>query len=230
MICSLSQVHIDDYDAKEHELQSIWKSSLAGQGVKWPTSKVQRAQLVGLFNFVGQPVNKDSLGRFVNLIAGGALDTQARHLRPLGWYVIGSGRGNPEENLMPDGKRIPKGTYSLLSVVSASPEFLRSDRLKRLGRAGVRDWADLCQLYKYKCAHCGAECRSPDRGHMDPSRPATIDNLIPLCVDCNNWASDDVVFSQDGRIKAVLSTRFLTQVPQDRLKVIEKWIKDKLSE
>ncbi|HBH26896.1 MAG TPA: hypothetical protein DDX54_05795 [Rhodospirillaceae bacterium] len=101
---------------------------------------------------------------------------------------------------------------------------MRDDRLKRTDNVLVRDWADKCALYRYRCAHCGKETRNPDKGHMDPNKGAGIDNLIPLCPECNNWASDDVIFGTDGRIVAVLSERFLKAAPPEVLRRIRAWL------
>jgi hypothetical protein len=220
----LTPLHVARYVELEKELNERWREGLGDQGVRWPTSRVQRAQLVGLYAHFAQPVDKDSLGHFVNAVAGGALDTQARHLRPLGWYVVGSGRGTAEERRLPNGQPMPRGTYALVSLVAPSPEFLRSDRLKRTGRAGAQDWADLCQIYRGRCAHCGKESRNPDRGHMDPTKPANLQNLLPLCVECNNWASDDVVFDAQGRVQTVLSSRFLRGADRPTLLKLRAWI------
>ncbi len=110
------------------------------------------------------------------------------------------------------------------SISPPHPIFARSDRLKREGRAGVRDWKDLCELYSYKCAHCGKETRNPDKGHMNPDKPQEIGNLIPLCINCNNWASNDIIFDENGRVKTVLSKRFLEGAPATALARIKSWL------
>lgn len=106
--------------------------------------------------------------------------------------------------------------------------FLRNERLTREGRAGAKDWHELCVLYKGKCAHCGALTKNPDKGHMDPAKPGTIDNLLPLCVACNNWAANDIVFGPDGRILAFLSERFLKLADAKSKKRILSWLSKNL--
>lgn len=222
----LSFGHAREFNKQKQWLFGHWKTHLSGQSVEWPANSPTRiAQLVGLSFFIGEAVEKDSLGKFVQtVIPGASSDQQARHLRSIGWDVVGSGRGENETNHLPDGTRMPKGTYCLRSVTNPSPIFARSTRLKRQGRAGARDWKDVCEYYNYKCAHCGKECRNPDKGHMDPNGPAKIENLIPLCSSCNNWAASDVVFGKDGRIKAVLSKRFLEHADEDSLARIRAWL------
>ncbi len=221
----LGDEHRRRYAVQEKWLHGQWQNALEGQGVTWPAgAAVKRAQLVGLSFFVGEPVSKDSLGRFVQDIAGGALDTQVRHLRAQGWNVIGGGRGEAQHNHLPNGQRMPRGAYCLASVTTPATRFVQSLRLKRQGRAGVRDWEELCRLYDNRCAHCGTSVRRPDKGHMDPDKGQDISNLIPLCVECNNWAQDDVMFDEHGRVKAVLSERFLKDAPPEALARIRAWL------
>ena len=78
-------------------------------------------------------------------------------------------------------RRMPRGTYALASLVTPVPSFVRSDRLKRQGRVGARDWEELCAYYDGKCAHCGVKVKNPDKGHMNPDKGLELSNLIPLC-------------------------------------------------
>ena len=218
--------HVKSYNKQEEWLKTKWQDHLRGQSVSYPTnSKTKIAQLVGLSFFIGEPVDTDTLSWFVQQIVPSAgSDQQARHLRSIGWYVIGSGRGESETNHLSNGMRMPKGTYCLQSVSAPHPIFARSDRLTREGRTGARDWKDLCEYYKYKCAHCGIETRKPDKGHMNPNKAQTIDNLIPLCTSCNNWASNDVIFDENGRVKTILSKRFLEGAPAPVLARLKSWL------
>jgi hypothetical protein len=220
----LTDKHVKAYEQQLNHLRSEWEKHLKPWSVIWPTSPVKLAQLVGLSFFVGLPVDKDSLGRFVSAVAGGALDTQARHLRGDGWYVVGGGRGPAYSNSLMNGVRMPRSAYALASLTAPIPSFVQSDRLKRQGRIGVRDWSDLCALYEGKCAHCGTPTRNPDKGHMDPDKGAILGNLIPLCVRCNNWAGDDVIFDENGRVSAISSERFLSNAPLAARRRMLAWL------
>jgi hypothetical protein len=220
----LDDTHVKQHDAQLAKIKKLWQKNLESLGVKWPSSSVKQAQLVGLSFFIGEPVSKDSLGWYVGKVAGGSADTQARHLRSDGWAILLSGRGEPHSNTLASGDRMPRGSYALASLAQPDATFLRNERLTREGRAGAKDWHELCVLYKGKCAHCGATTKNPDKGHIDPTKPATIDNLIPLCVPCNNWAADDVIFDANGRISAIRSERFLKATDKAALKRIQTWL------
>lgn len=220
----LNREHISRFKSQADELRRNWEAHLNSWEVVWPTSPVKLAQLVGLSFFVGEPVDKDSLGRFVSETAGGSLDTQARHLRGDGWYVVGGGRGPSHTNTLLSGQRMPRSAYALISLTSPNPSFVQSNRLKRQGRVGVRSWQELCAFYEGKCAHCGTQVKNPDKGHIDPEKGMEIENLIPLCVSCNNWAGDDVVFDHAGRVSAVLSERFLVGASNEAKRRIYAWL------
>jgi len=144
--------------------------------------------------------------------------------RPKGWNVVGSGRGEPQTNCLADGTRMPPNSYALLSVVQPAATFVRDSRLKREGRVGARDWEELCKVYGDRCAHCGKSGKHFDKGHMDPNKGMELPNLIPLCVECNNWAQEDVVFNEAGRVEAVRSERFLKKADRAAQERILGWL------
>ena len=45
------------------------------------------------------------------------------------------------------------------------------------------------------CAVCGRHFPHYDKGHLNPELPMTLDNIVPMCVDCNNWAGVSNVHS-----------------------------------
>lgn len=225
----LTAAHAALFAAQLKKVEVEWSKHLVRWNVAWPTSPVKQAQIVGLSFFLGEPVDKDSLGQFVRATVGGSLDTQARHLRGDGWYVVGGGRGPSYTNTLLNGQRMPRSAYALASLTIPNPKFVESDRLKRSGRIAARDWNELCAFYDYRCAHCGETTRSPDKGHMNPDKGMELGNLIPLCVRCNNWAGDDVCFDESGRISAILSERFLEKAPRSAQLRIFGWLKKQLS-
>jgi 5-methylcytosine-specific restriction endonuclease McrA len=141
---------------------------------------------------------------------------------------VGGGRGEAQTNHLPDGTRMPRGSYALLSVTQADTSFVRSTRLKRQGRVGAHDWNELVAYYGFRCAHCGTNTRKPDKGHLDPLKKFELANLIPLCVDCHNWAQDDIIFGETGRVKAVRSERFLESADEAAKLRMYVWLKGNL--
>lgn len=184
------------------------KTHLAQYGVKMPRLKTRdgynhRAlQLVYLRMHFKSLVHKDAISDFVRQFNPGAAgDQQPRHLAYDGWDVRLSGKAKDRFGDHP----VPNGFNVLASVEAPKAAFLRK-RLKRLGRVSAGDWTELQAAYDNRCATCGKSCPGKlERGHMDPSEPLEIDNIIPMCGDCNNWAGDKFVFNEDGRIIALAS-------------------------
>jgi hypothetical protein len=82
-------------------------------------------------------------------------------------------------------------------------EWRRQRRTKLL--AGPRysevEWHALLAAFGYRCAACGLEARDTPQGFLTPdhvipvcmSGPNTIDNIQPLCLDCNRRKNGRVI-------------------------------------
>jgi len=121
-------------------------------------------------------------------------DQQIRHLKRDGWHL--SGRGKHK-----------------LDPFKPSTEWL-NEKTRREVRLNANDFIDIKVAYGNKCATCGAREGRPDsrygddlvelqQGHMDPSKPLDLQNIIPQCQFCN-WAyRGDFVFDDKGRAWAI---------------------------
>ena len=197
------------YEVDLRRLRRQFSKSLERQGVEWPAGNLAIG-LVLLHRHMAKAVNKNDVAEYVRIVKGDvgiSGDQQLRHLRPLGWYVVGSGRGHYTTNHDHLGNRIPKGHYMLVSVSAPHPLWAAERRMTRAGgRLNARDFLDLQVLYGFRCASCGRELPDgADQGHMDPRKPLDIGNTIPLCPSCNNWQGDRLVLGEDGRVKALAS-------------------------
>lgn len=54
---------------------------------------------------------------------------------------------------------------------------------------------------------------------MNPSKPITLDNLIPQCQICNQAYQDDFVFDIKGRVVAVASVKPVFKKPKKKYKM-----------
>lgn len=74
-------------------------------------------------------------------------------------------------------------------------KYLRRARLKNAGKYTPREWRDLCAFYEHRCLCCGEQF-SLDALTVDHVVPLsrgglnTIDNLQPLCMNCNRRKND----------------------------------------
>lgn len=106
------------------------------------------------------------------------------------------------------GDGLPNGHVMFVSDTVPSPDLAFS-LMRRRGTVAAKDWAELVAAYDSRCAVCGQHSSKLEKGHMDPAKPMELENIIPMCSDCNNWASSDLVFDRTGRITALASPRFV---------------------
>ena len=185
------------YDLDGTELDSKFRLHLQPYGVSWPDPS-QYPGLWLLHQNINQPISQKDLAEFYrkyNL----EYNKQLRHVSAKGWYIAS---GAKRATRFPVDQTIRYDELKLVTDVAPNPIWLQSQRLKRLGRTGAVDWSELLLRYSsHGCAVCGRKFKHYDKGHIDPCKPATIDNLLPMCTECNNWAgAHNVAFELDGLV------------------------------
>ena len=73
------------------------------------------------------------------------------------------------------------------------------------------DFETLKQCWKYCCATCGSQEGKPQRytghitvlekGHKNPDKPMSQDNILPQCSYCNQKFKDKFIFDEQGQPK-----------------------------
>lgn len=208
-------------------------------GVRLPRPGTQKLlSLIFLHRHMGGLVSLENLRAFVQQFAPqGSKDKQPRHLKYDGWHIVlgGKSRGTLPESavyqdrtgvmqMAPSGSSVPDGHLMLASDKTPSPDFVLGKRSGGIDRA---NWHTLCASYDHRCAVCG-QARHLEKGHKDPSKGMTLDNLLPMCGECNNFASDDLVFDDQGRIAALASERFVqTASLATRMRIFDALRKDR---
>jgi hypothetical protein len=194
------------------KLQKFHKVSLSDLGVKLPNLQNKNKfnhralQLVFLYKNLQKQVSKESVAAYVKSIEPAAAgDQQGRHLAYMGWDVRLSGKAKGTVS----GEAVKQGHYVLASVDNVAPEFFKK-QLKRLGRAAAKDWDQLQAAYDHRCACCGKKCEGKlEKGHKNPLLSQEIENIIPSCSECNNWAGDRFVFDDNGRVIALANASII---------------------
>jgi 5-methylcytosine-specific restriction endonuclease McrA len=78
-------------------------------------------------------------------------------------------------------------------------QYQRHRRRSRKGNGGnytIDQWNTLCETYHQKCARC-REVRPLTVDHVVPvskGGSSNIDNIQPLCLQCNSWKSTKTVY------------------------------------
>ena len=202
--------------------EKIHSDHLEQHGVKLPSQGTGKGcQLAILFHYFGKEVDKNRISEilrhhFPNL----APDQQVRHLKELGWNVEEKGDGR----------------HKISNWEIPHPGFQSST-----GDLTNADFETLKKEFKNCCATCGAKegevsPKYPGRkavelqkGHCDPEKGRTIDNIIPQCHYCNSSYKRDFVFYRNGRVKAVASIGPVRRASKSVQDEIRKFLKTNAS-
>lgn len=221
------------------ELSKKHSTHLLKHGVTMPGDDTQQAvALICLYKHEGALVSLQTLRDFVRSHwAGKSQDIQPRHLKYAGWHILLSGKSgdvlknnvtyyeNGEQKSRAAGQKLPNGYLMLVTSTDPSPDFVLR---KRRGTVDRENWESIKASYEHKCAVC-REKRNLEKGHKDPHQGLSLENIIPMCSECNNWASSDLVFDDSGRIVALASTRFIQKSDLEvKLKIFDELSRDKM--
>ena len=193
-------------------IKKYYAEHLEIHGVKLPSLKVKdkytKYALTLVYLAQGYPdtssVTKEELTKFIRKHSGSNDVQQARHLgKQMGWY-IDSGRRNKSESLS-------SGEYKLISLEKPFPGY----RPERRNIAITEEkWEEIKLSYGNRCACCGSKEGEPkfnsptaitqvQKGHKDPTKELTEDNIIPQCSLCNQPDKNFWIYDSTGRVVAV---------------------------
>jgi len=100
------------------------------------------------------------------------------------------------------------GWYRLVTLKSPHPSFVANRRNQTFTES---EWEDLKKHYDYRCQSCGAiegEYHYKDqtlivrieKGHCNPYKELTLDNVFPQCNYCNQIYKNKFVFDKRGNV------------------------------
>ena len=125
------------------------------------------------------------------------------------------------------GQKLKRGQYVFLGFERPNGFYFS----KRRKESFSGEWSDMKEEYDYCCATCGApegkkhkhtnKVVALEKGHMDPRKPMSEDNIIPQCSWCNQTSKDRWVYDRLGRVKAITG-RGLTSHPVEYKKALFK--------
>ena len=151
-------------------------------------------------NFVSKKKLTADISKYTNQIHNDI--QQARHLGlQYGWNIT-------------QIKLNGESGYILVNTTQPHPYFQNSRRLDT-----ITDWSGLKQRYNHQCAVCGSieghfnlkmshKILKLEKGHMDPRKPMSDDNIIPMCDCCNQYYKNYAVFDKLGRVEYFNSDGF----------------------
>jgi len=188
------------------KLQQLYNANLKDKGVRAVTEKSGFGQaLCCLFENMGKPVDIKTIREYVeknDIKLKGADSLQVRHLAlQFGYNMLKGGEINPLNS-----EKIPKSSFLLMDLDNAYHAFKPKRRKLDLTD---KDWLLLLEKYDRMCVNCGSKEGEPlrwnkhkttvlQKGHMDPRKSLTEDNIIPQCAMCNQQYKNKAVFNERG--------------------------------
>jgi len=171
------------FNKLEVELKKHWEKNLKKSGVIYPSNK-KLVQLICLYDFFGKPVSQTKMTDWHIENNLGDYNKQARHIAEMGWDIRS---GNSRFTRGVQDKSLKRDELLLFSITKPNPVWDRNNR-KRINNLGNNDWKKILDIFSDRgCAVCGIKMKSYDKGHLDRSKPYEKGNIVPMCVDCNNW-------------------------------------------
>ena len=223
-------MYINDAELLKYynEISEYYEKYLKEYGVSLPKLKKNKNEygigtlvLIYLYVHFKEPVSKKELKKFLLEYGIDSDDVQqARHLgQQKGWYII-SGKRQDKEC---EEYNVKDGEYCLISLTEHYPNFTE---LKRMSDLTDDEWESIKQIYGYRCATCGSKegelnIHYPNhktklqKGHKDPRKPLTFNNIIPQCEDCNRQDRNNFVYNDKGRVIKIALPHFVLRSDKD---------------
>lgn len=103
------------------------------------------------------------------------------------------------------------------------------------------EWESIKKKYNYRCATCGSKEGEPNlkysnsitklqKGHKDPKRSLTINNIIPQCSECNRADKNNWIYNDKGRVIKISNPRVVLRSSKKVKKEIFELLKRELDE
>jgi hypothetical protein len=213
---------------KYDEIKISWEKNLKEYGVKLSSLKnsdgsytINALVLVYLYVNFKKVVSKEELTAFIRNMGYDVIDVQqARHLATQnGWYIISGQRGDVECSQY----GVSSGQYMLISIVEPYPQYKDKKRLEHLNAGS---WEELKNHYNNRCVSCGSveneknllypnSITKLQQGHKDPSKPLSMDNIIPQCQFCNGASQNFFVFDNKGKVIKIYNPQFILKSDEE---------------
>lgn len=232
---------IDQYiPLTDAEISKLWldimdhhREYLAQYNITLPKKDSNKMYwLVYLYKFQGKAVSKDVITAFVQEHKPNASgDQQVRHLSAQnGYYVLG-------KNGKYKGEKMPLGYYMLVDLTKPDPNW-KDNEEKRSITLSTNDFDLLKKNFNFCCATCGGRENTThprtgkritlQKGHMDPSKPLELGNIIPQCEYCNqNVYKNDFIFSPFGYPESIYNPNYILKSSENIQREMYKILKEK---
>ena len=215
LIKEYTPLSTEEINSLNLEIEKLYDLHLKEIGLKLPrVNSAKRYWIIYLYKYLGKAVHKDVISQFVREhVPNAGRDQQIRHLGAQDNYYCLNWKD------IFQGEEIPRGYSLLVNLTEPNPKF-EIEQHKRDMVLNATDFEDIKQAFLYCCATCGVKEGSIhpitnkkvqlQQGHMDPSLPLELNNIIPQCEYCNqNIYKNDFVFDNHGYPKKIYNPRYI---------------------
>lgn len=173
-------------------LKGCWEKNLKIYGIPYPEGLAHEPGLLALFEAMPSPLTQQELTEFYVEHSDVTYNMQLRHAAGKGWDIRS---GNTRYSQGLQDPNLSRDQLRLAQINAPHQKWLNSNKLKRTGSISSLSWSEKLSLYKdHGCSVCGQKFVNYDKGHLDPEKGYSNENIVPMCPPCNNWAQDRVVF------------------------------------
>lgn len=163
---------------------------------------------------------------------------QGRHLAAQqGWFIESGQRGDIDTKLK-------SGEYRLITLKCPYPNFRYYEDKNRntdMEKVSKDEWENIKEKYNYRCATCGSKEGQPNlrysnsitklqKGHKDPNKSLTVNNIIPQCSECNRADKNNWIYNDKGRVIKISNPRVVLRSSKKVKKEIFGLLKRELDE
>jgi hypothetical protein len=179
-------------------IKKAWEANLIPFGIKYPEGLAPEPGLLALFEAMPSALTQQELTDFYKNNTDITYNMQLRHFASKGLDIRS---GNPRFSQGLQDRTLKSDQLRLAQIKLPHSNWLASDKLKRSGSISKLSWDQKLERYRdHGCCVCGQKFETYDKGHLDPHKGYTDDNIFPMCPPCNNWAQDRVAFKMYGMI------------------------------
>tara|TARA_B100000767_G_C19712625_1_gene513468 strand:- start:593 stop:1249 length:657 start_codon:yes stop_codon:yes gene_type:complete len=188
----------DDLHDAYLSLYENWRTNLSLYGITFPEGEGKVMALLCLYSHLGEPISQPEMIDWI-VRHGGTYNRQARHLGGAdGWYIV---TGNSRARLIPFDEKLERNELMLVSITEANPVWLATKEKEKeveemnaieeyeFNRLNQGEWDKILDKFSDRgCGICGRQFPNLEKGRLNYDKPATINNVIPLCSDCKTWS------------------------------------------
>lgn len=173
----------------------VYNNKSKKAGVIYP-SETELPAIVFLYSIMPNKTSHDEITEFYKRHTDQSYNKQIRHAAPnKKWYLVS---GNTRATLMEIDETMNRDEIKLVSMELPNPV---DSSEKRTGTISDDSWENIKEKYKERgCGMCGRKMDHYDKGHLDPNKGYSIENIVPLCSSCNNYISNRPINVYDGLV------------------------------